>query len=379
MAGIGGIGRVTAASTRLGNDAAGKILSASRMPNGKVNLDAVAAGIAYLAKADPKAAAIATQAIAKQLPPVQQGQLPREIAEAVRDQQRGAQKVPAGLTGAQKELMLDLGQIGLDIVGLVDPTPISDGLNGLVSLFRGDLLGAGISAVSMIPYLGDAAKLGKLGKWSKTIDRAIDIARAAPNSAMSKALRHAIAKIADGLNAIPASVLNKLPASAKKQILEMRANANAFLATKVDNVTALISKRRAAATEFYAKQGVPADAIADHLKGIDFTKPVEVVKIPKGTEVIQYQVPGGRQGSYYAFAGTRPDQIGIASQGKSRITGEIVDKVATRYKLKGDVEMLRSTAASITDTWSIPNKSVKANGGGIQFFSKAQEMFGAVK
>jgi hypothetical protein len=28
----------------------------------------------------------------------------------------------------------------------------------------------------MIPYIGDAAKLGKFGKWSKTIDRAIDVA-----------------------------------------------------------------------------------------------------------------------------------------------------------------------------------------------------------
>jgi hypothetical protein len=229
MAGINGIGRISAASARIGNDAAGRILSASKMPNGRINMDAVAAGIAYLVKADPKAAAVATEAIAKQLSPVQRGQLPREISEAVRDQQRAAQTVPRGLNGAQKELMLDLGQIGLDVVGLVDPTPVSDGVNGLISLFRGDFLGAGISAVSMIPYIGDAAKLGKLGKWSKTIDRAIDIARAAPNSAMSKALRPAIDKIADGLNAIPSSVLNKLPASAKKQILEMRAKANAFL------------------------------------------------------------------------------------------------------------------------------------------------------
>jgi DNA/RNA non-specific endonuclease len=84
----------------------------------------------------------------------------------------------------------------------------------------------------MIPYIGDAAKLGKLGKWSKTIDRAIDVASKAPNAAMTKALRPAIAKIADGLNAIPASVLNKLPDSAKKQIVEMRAKANGFLADR---------------------------------------------------------------------------------------------------------------------------------------------------
>jgi DNA/RNA non-specific endonuclease len=93
-------------------------------------------------------------------------------------------------------------------------------------------LGAGISAVSMVPYIGDAAKLGKLGKWSKTIDRAIDVASKAPKSAMAKAMRPAIAKIADGLNAIPATVLSKLPASAKKQIIELRAKANGFLADR---------------------------------------------------------------------------------------------------------------------------------------------------
>ena len=65
------------------------------------------------------------------------------------------------------ELALDVTQIALDIVGLVDPTPISDGVNGLISLGRGDWLGAGISAVSMIPYVGDAAKLGKLGRYAE--------------------------------------------------------------------------------------------------------------------------------------------------------------------------------------------------------------------
>ena len=34
------------------------------------------------------------------------------------------------------ELALDVTQMALDIVGLVDPTPISDGANGLISLAR---------------------------------------------------------------------------------------------------------------------------------------------------------------------------------------------------------------------------------------------------
>lgn len=383
MAGIGGFGaRVTNTSTRIGNDAAQAIMTASRLPNGKLSVEGISAGIAYLVRTDPKAAGIALEKIKGQLGPVDQGKLARQLPEAIRAEQRAAQKVPTGLTPQQKELALDVGQIGLDIIGLVDPTPVSDGLNGLISLFRGDFLGAGISAVSMIPYIGDAAKLGKFGKWSKTIDRAIDVAIAAPGSAATKALRPAIAKIADGLNAIPASVLNKLPASARNQLMELRAKANAFVAAtagKTDNLSAIVMKRRTAAAEFYAKQGFDAKSITDHLKGIDFSKPVEVIKIKKGTELVQYQVPGGRQGNYYAPPGTRPQQIGIASQGTSRITGQVVDKVATRFKVAEDVEVLRSTAARVVDTWSIAGKSVVADGGGIQIFSTAKGLFGAVK
>ena len=71
------------------------------------------------------------------------------------------------------DLALDITQMGLDIAGIFDPTPISDGASGLISLFRGDFLGAGISAVSMLPYLGDAAKLGgKLGREGIGLRRA---------------------------------------------------------------------------------------------------------------------------------------------------------------------------------------------------------------
>ncbi|MDO5088132.1 MAG: hypothetical protein Q4D74_11090, partial [Comamonadaceae bacterium] len=82
-------------------------------------------------------------------------------------QELAARGTPVDEAGAAKpkadevdvgELALDLTQIGLDIVGIFDPTPISDGSNALISLFRGDFLGAGLSAVSMIPYVGDAAK-----------------------------------------------------------------------------------------------------------------------------------------------------------------------------------------------------------------------------
>ena len=70
------------------------------------------------------------------------------------------------------ELKLDLAQAALDIAGIADPTPISDGLSGLMSLTRGDFIGAGLSLVSMVPYVGDA-----LAKTSKGTRLAAKIAK----------------------------------------------------------------------------------------------------------------------------------------------------------------------------------------------------------
>jgi hypothetical protein len=51
----------------------------------------------------------------------------------------------------------------LDALGIIDPTPFSDGLNSLIYLSEGDYGNAGISAIAIIPYVGDAAKAGKYG------------------------------------------------------------------------------------------------------------------------------------------------------------------------------------------------------------------------
>ncbi|WP_291432505.1 DUF4157 domain-containing protein [Deinococcus sp.] len=79
---------------------------------------------------------------------------------------RGLQRAPGSATdiakwrkrldSLNKELALDLTAAAADVAGLVDPTPISDGISAAISLARGDWLGAGLSIVSMIPGLGDA-------------------------------------------------------------------------------------------------------------------------------------------------------------------------------------------------------------------------------
>lgn len=58
----------------------------------------------------------------------------------------------------------EAAQITADIAGMVDPTPISDLVGGIIGAFRGDWISVGTSVLGMIPYLGDT---GKLAKWAR--------------------------------------------------------------------------------------------------------------------------------------------------------------------------------------------------------------------
>ena len=80
----------------------------------------------------------------------------------------------------QQEIALDLAQLTLDITGILDPTPLSDGTNMLISLTRGKWTDALISGVSLLPYLGDLAKLAKLRDYSDTVRLAKQIAKTDP-------------------------------------------------------------------------------------------------------------------------------------------------------------------------------------------------------
>jgi hypothetical protein len=67
-------------------------------------------------------------------------------------------------------LKSDYAQAAVDLAGIVDPTPISDLLGAGLSLARGDPIGAGLSLISIVPYVGDAlAKTGKATRLAKSI------------------------------------------------------------------------------------------------------------------------------------------------------------------------------------------------------------------
>lgn len=71
----------------------------------------------------------------------------------------------AELAAAQKQLGWELAKAAADAAGIIDPTPISDGVSAAMSLAEGDLVGAGLSLISMVPYVGDA--IGKAAKGTR--------------------------------------------------------------------------------------------------------------------------------------------------------------------------------------------------------------------
>lgn len=160
------------------------------------------------------------------------------------------------------QLGLDLTQMALDITGLVDPTPISDGSNAVISigrsigsLFSGDFKEAGghlingaISAVAIVPVLGDAAKLGKVGKWAQTVSDAMTAV--ARNPAARAVLEDGMKAIKAAVDKIPQSAIDKLPASAREAIEGMKKNLDDFFApaTRVDNGTLSIGANKGATT-----------------------------------------------------------------------------------------------------------------------------------
>jgi HPt (histidine-containing phosphotransfer) domain-containing protein len=82
------------------------------------------------------------------------------------------ERVEKDIKYAQKELAFELGQTVIDVAGILDPTPISDSISAMMSLYKGDYVGAALSTVSIIPYVEDA-----LGKPIKEAHNAQKIAQ----------------------------------------------------------------------------------------------------------------------------------------------------------------------------------------------------------
>jgi len=143
-------------------------------------------------------------------------------------------RAAADLSAEKRELLLDLTQIGLGVAGVFDPTPISDGASLAISVARGDWFGAVIDGVSMIPYAGDLAKIGKLGQFADTVDSAVDLARG--DAAFAETLRPALGGLDEALKAVP---IDELPAAVSEPLESMRGRLDEFFDTTADGSRAL--------------------------------------------------------------------------------------------------------------------------------------------
>ncbi|SOB78744.1 DNA/RNA non-specific endonuclease [Sphingomonas guangdongensis] len=132
-------------------------------------------------------------------------------------------------------LALDLTQIGLDVVGIFEPTPFADGSNAVISLGRGvydgitqrswgafgsRALDAGISGLGVFSYVGDTAKLARLPKLAGTVADAVRLA--ASNPAAREALEPGLRAIKDAVDKIPTGAIEQLPTAARESIQTMK-------------------------------------------------------------------------------------------------------------------------------------------------------------
>jgi Flp pilus assembly pilin Flp len=121
-----------------------------------------------------------------------------------------------------------------------------------------------------------------------------------------------------------------------------------------------VEARRALALEALMS-GPPAmtlERALSHMRGIDFTRPVELVEIGPADELIQYNLPG-QTGRYFAPRGTPAESLGIDPAG--RVTDVF------RGPDEGIVA-LRTTAADIEDFVDRNGNVVRGgSGGGVQY------------
>jgi formaldehyde-activating enzyme involved in methanogenesis len=72
----------------------------------------------------------------------------------------------------QGELKTEILKLGVDVAGIFDPSPICDGLGVCLAVKEGDWVGAGMSLLSMAPYLGDTiAKPLKITKAVRKVSK----------------------------------------------------------------------------------------------------------------------------------------------------------------------------------------------------------------
>lgn len=238
--------------------------------------------------------------------------------------------------------VLDGIQLALDIAGFVPGFgAVPDLVNAAISAMRGNWGEAGMSVLAAVPLIGDAAA-------------GVKIAKKGYNAAkLSKMAKRSVGK---NINLSKEYLMNK-GMSREDAILFRRAVRN---------------ERRNVARQFYKDAGYKN--VDSHLRGINFEKGVRVEMVPPPNKFYQYQrqsIKDGSlmRGSYYTIdKNATPSQLGIYDKFSFVDNGLEFDKELVEITNVTPQKALKSTAAKITDNWSVPGKSYSTEGGAIQYF-----------
>ena len=185
--------------------------------------------------------------------------------------------------------------------GYLRTKPFADGANALISLGRGDWLGAGLSGISIIPYIGDLAKAGKLPRYSQKLYDAIQLARRNPEFA--KLLRPVLEKLKSLVDSIPTDISSELTefvAKIKRPLddyLGLARVARRFSLEErlimarlgsLHNIGDLVWKNVRTAKEYFLRHGVPENEMINAMYGIDLHSTLNVVPLKTGDKLTTY-------------------------------------------------------------------------------------------
>jgi len=115
------------------------------------------------------------------------------------------------------------------------------------------------------------------------------------------------------------------------------------------------------AQAFYSQTGWSDEKISNHLRGIDFNKPVEVGTLKKDQEVKQWVDPESGVGNYFD-EDAQPEELGLYPT--CTVPRELKTFVVSR-----ETKVLKSTAAGILVDWVKGAPPVFAKGGAQQCFA----------
>jgi uncharacterized Zn-binding protein involved in type VI secretion len=152
-------------------------------------------------------------------------------------------------------------------------------------------------------------------------------------------------------------------------------DAERSLAASPGNSPEQIAAREKVLRDFYkGKPGLGDDRASQDLKGVDLSKPVEVVDIPPPAQMSQYvRKSSGKPGNFFDPVGNQSgDALGLNDDPQIR---------ESRSFTTPRGQALRSTAAPIVDDWTDPKNPVNTKGGGTQMLvdSATRDLFKPAK